>query len=172
VATEKNFEEHLRLIVDHRCRTENLQRLRLTMPDLDRRVNVLNDVLVCHKNPAAMSRYIMTVRGKIEEQRSSGVWISPAAGSTGAIQSAGGSVMPTGSRRFQYMVREPYDHTGRKLNLTGGILSAHDKIQFYSLMREGIIYVDGSHQFYPFVFGHQVTISRSSQPLRAVKAIS
>jgi NAD+ kinase len=171
VATDKNFETYIRLIIENRHRTQQLQRLCLTVPDSHRQINVLNDILVCHKNPAAMSRYIMTVKGKMEEQRSSGVWVAPAAGSTGAIQSAGGIVLPMESKRFQYMVREPYYRLGDKFILTGGMLSSHDKIQFLSLMPEGIIYVDGPHEFYPFKFGHKVTITRSTQPLKVVRSI-
>ncbi|HSQ67731.1 MAG TPA: NAD(+)/NADH kinase, partial [Polyangiaceae bacterium] len=50
---------------------------------------VLNEALFCHALPAGTSRYILKVRTPegdetVEEQKSSGVWIGPAAGSTAA----------------------------------------------------------------------------------------
>ena len=71
-------------------------------------MNVLNDILVCHHNPGAMSRYFLTVEGTREEQRSSGVWIATAAGSSGGLHSAGGKVLTQKSKEFQYRPRELY----------------------------------------------------------------
>ena len=64
---------------------------------------VLNEALFCHASPAATSRYILRVARADgaepdvladEEQKSSGLWVGPAAGSTAAQRSAGGSVLP------------------------------------------------------------------------------
>src|SRR4029453_1431301 len=51
---------------------------------------VLNDTLFCHASPAATSRYILELGETFEQQKSSGMWIGPAAGSTAAQRSAGG----------------------------------------------------------------------------------
>jgi NAD+ kinase len=83
---------------------------------------VLNEALFCHVSPAATSRYILRVvpvkgsgtterYGRAiaeEDQKSSGLWIGPAAGSTAAQHSAGGRVLPLASREVQFVVREPY----------------------------------------------------------------
>ena len=63
-------------------------------------MNVLNDILICHHNPGAMSRYYLTVGRVREEQRSSGVWIATAAGSSGGLHSAGGKVLPRKIKNF------------------------------------------------------------------------
>src|SRR5690606_9231413 len=62
---------------------------------------VLNEALFCHEIPAATSRYILRYSGQREEQRSSGVWVGTAAGSTGALRSAGGRVLPLLSQSLQ-----------------------------------------------------------------------
>ncbi len=83
---------------------------------------VLNEALFCHASPAATSRYLLRIvraehRGRSwartpaideEDQKSSGLWVGPAAGSTAAQRSAGGRVLPLASRKLQYVVREPY----------------------------------------------------------------
>src|SRR4051812_15274575 len=46
---------------------------------------VLNDVLFSHYSPAATTRYALRLQRRAEEQKSSGVWVSTAAGSTAAI---------------------------------------------------------------------------------------
>ena len=45
---------------------------------------VLNEALYCHASPAATTRYILRLGDVEEEQKSSGFWIGPAAGSTAA----------------------------------------------------------------------------------------
>ena len=83
---------------------------------------ILNDILVAHQCPAAMSRYRISVDGQCEEQYGSGVWISTAAGSTAGILSAGGRVMRPGSKRIQYMSRELFDRPDTAYSLRGGTI--------------------------------------------------
>ena len=56
---------------------------------------VLNDVLVCGSKPASQARYTVSAEGYSESQRSSGLWISTAAGSTGAAYHCGGPSLPS-----------------------------------------------------------------------------
>ena len=76
---------------------------------------VLNEVLVCHSNPAGTSRYYIEIGSIAEEQRSSGIWIGTPSGSTGALKSAGGEILPIIAEEFQYVAREPSDQTGTAL---------------------------------------------------------
>lgn len=73
---------------------------------------ILNDILFAAAHPAAMTKYTLTVPERngeyiTEEQRSSGIWISTAGGSTGANLSAGGWILPVEDKRAQFVVREP-----------------------------------------------------------------
>lgn len=133
-------------------------------------LQALNDVLICHQNPAAMSHYYLQVNKRREEQRSSGIWLSTAAGSTSAIHSAGGRILPLQSSHTQYLPREIYHGWGKAYRLTGGILSAHVVIEVTSLMREGVFFVDGAHQKFSFRFGQKLRITSAPQRLRMVKA--
>ncbi|HEV8547709.1 MAG TPA: NAD(+)/NADH kinase, partial [Polyangiaceae bacterium] len=80
--------------------------------------HVLNEALYSHASPAATSRYLLTHGKRTEEQRSSGFWIGPAAGSTAAQRSAGGRLLPLNSRLLQLVVREPYTPSGKPYALT------------------------------------------------------
>jgi NAD+ kinase len=126
---------------------------------------VLNDVLFCHACPAATTRYLLR-RGDVEEsQMSSGIWAGPAAGSTAAVRSAGGRVLPIGSQRIQYVVREPYHRDNTRLQLLKGVLSADEELSFVSLIREGRLYFDGENRVQSVDIGSEITFSRSPESL-------
>ena len=76
------------------------QRLRLELNGKRVGIPVLNEALITHERPAAMSRYGLQIGRVLEHQRSSGLWISTAAGSTGAIHSAGGQILPRVSKKI------------------------------------------------------------------------
>ena len=165
----RNFESMLQEILRSRARINKLSRLAVVFNDRIQPANVLNDLLICHQNPAGLSRYYLTIGRSREEQRSSGVWVSTAAGSSGGTHSAGGKILPQKSKDFVYQPRELYRARGRiKYRLTGGVLKAGQKIQVTSLMREGVIFLDGSHVRLPFSFGAAVRVQRSNHPLKAV----
>ncbi len=87
-ANAQTFPSILEALLKGRQNVRQFPRLDLRVAG--KRFNVLNDVLFSHRNPPAMSRYSLTVDDIQEEQKSSGDWISTAAGSSGAIKSAGG----------------------------------------------------------------------------------
>jgi NAD+ kinase len=126
---------------------------------------VLNDVLFSHPIPAGTTRYAIRHAGVQEEQRSSGVWISTAAGSTAAIRSAGGRVLPIGSKRLQFMVREPYEHHGVGYRVLRGMIAPGEQLEIQSHMRSGRLYIDGPRIFRPVDIGSVLRMYASDQPL-------
>ncbi len=163
-----NFEALLDKILAGKARLRKFNRLSLSFSDGTQSMNVLNDILICHHNPGAMSRYFITIGRKREEQRSSGVWIATAAGSSGGLHSAGGKLLAPESNAFQYMPRELYRGRNVHYHFKGGMLKAAQKVMLTSLMREGVVFVDGSHVCLPFSFGSRIFVSRSSNPLRII----
>jgi NAD+ kinase len=164
----KNFEVLLDKVLAGKAKVRKFNRLNLSFSDGTQSMNVLNDILICHQNPGAMSRYYLTVARIREEQRSSGVWIATAAGSSGGLHSAGGKVLPQENKEFQYMPRELYRGKNIRYHLHGGMLKPTQKITLTSLMREGVVFVDGSHVCLPFSFGAKIFVSRSTNPLRII----
>ncbi len=128
---------------------------------------VLNEVLVCHSNPAGTSRYFIEEGGKREEQRSSGIWIGPPAGSTGAIRAAGGKVLPITAGQFQYIVREPCPRPTEQWELLKGILQRDQEIAIVSQMRTGSLFLDGQHIGYNFALGDNLKVRASKSDLIA-----
>ncbi|HWO11431.1 MAG TPA: NAD(+)/NADH kinase [Polyangiaceae bacterium] len=131
---------------------------------------VLNEALFCHAIPAATSRYIVSFGGKSEEQRSSGVWVSTAAGSTGAARSAGGRLLPFASRKLQLVVREPYLELRRDtrpvpLTLDRLVFEPPESLTLLSKMEDARLYLDGPFRQMPVGLGDRVVCSVSSEPL-------
>jgi len=164
----ENFEKLLDQILAGKARVKKFDRLSLSFSDGTQPMDVLNDILICHHNPGAMSRYLLTIGRVREEQRSSGIWIATNAGSSGGLHSAGGKVLPQENKGFQYKPRELY--RGKKIHyhLKGGILKPTGKITVTSLMREGVVFMDGSHVCLPFSFGAKIFIKRSLNPLKII----
>jgi NAD+ kinase len=131
---------------------------------------VLNEALFCHASPAATSRYIVRVtqgKGKHreEDQRSSGMWVGPAAGSTAAQRSAGGKVLPLGSRRLQYVVREPYRPIGKRTHFSVGLIGENGSLTLHSKIRDGRVFIDGHRIVHAVTIGDVVVMRRSSETL-------
>jgi NAD+ kinase len=147
-----------------------LTRMRVELNDRLLHNRVLNEALFCHASPAATSRYILRlVRGeKIEEeeQKSSGLWIGPAAGSTAAQRSAGGGVLPLTSEKIQFVVREPYHGAGDGTQaLTVGIVGENERLELWSKMRTAKLFLDGHHDEHDVGIGDRVTMQRSNETL-------
>jgi len=148
---------------------KKLCRLSLKLNGKQLGIDALNDVLIAHANPAAMSHYVIGLGERREQQRSSGVWIATPAGSTGAICSAGGRRMDIQAKRFQYLARELYAARRHVYRLPGGLVPSGKSLWLRSLMQEGMIYVDGAHRHYLFSYGAVLAISLSSDPVQLVR---
>ncbi|VAX34964.1 NAD kinase [hydrothermal vent metagenome] len=163
-----DFEKTLKGVVQKKLNVKFLHRLRLDFDDGRPSFYALNDFLICHRNPAAMSRYLLTVKGVKEEQRSSGIWISTPTGSSGAIYSAGGKIIPNTEKKMQYIPRELYLGSNKKYYLKGAVLGPRQKINITSLIREGKIFADGSHVSFAFSVGSNIKISLANNPIRTI----
>ena len=169
-AGPRTFKKVLGRLLEGRAPIVRLHRITLRLNGRPVGPSALNEVLVCHKNPAAMSRYRIKLGRVREEHRNSGLWVATAAGSTGAIRSAGGRKLPRDSAKLQYRPRELYRGHGARYRLKGGYFSSPAYLEVVSLMREGAVYMDGPHVKIPFRFGDIVKILRSSSPLFVVRS--
>ncbi|HJQ68454.1 MAG TPA: NAD(+)/NADH kinase [Blastocatellia bacterium] len=165
-AHRSNFDEKLNLILTSRLRPIKLARLEVALDDKPVTELALNDVLITHECPAATTRYIIEIDGRAEEHRSSGLWVSTAAGSTAGIKSAGGRVLRLGSRRMQYLIRELYRERGRSYAHRRGLLEGGEGILVASKMPEGMLYVDGWRTSYRFPFGMRARIRIAETSLK------
>jgi NAD+ kinase len=162
----RGFEASLRGALEGSLRPISLSRLAATLDERTLPERATNDVLIAHDHPAATSRYRLTVGRHGEEHRSSGLWISTAAGSTAGIRSAGGQPMPLRSRRLQYRVRELYREPGRQYRLAAGFLAPGKSLVVDSKMESGFIFIDGARTAHRFRFGAHLEVRVSERPLR------
>jgi NAD+ kinase len=168
-ATCRTFARLCRLALEGRLHELHLYRLALILNGKRLRQLALNDVLVVHDDPATMSRYRLVVVGREEMQKSSGLWVSTAAGSSSAVLAAGGVRLPWSARRFQYRPREIYRGRLSKCRLTGGVLASRTRLRVTWLMRRGSAYVDGPHVKIPLRFADQLEIRLDvADPLRVL----
>jgi NAD+ kinase len=125
--------------------------------------SILNDFLFCNANPAATTRYRISLGAATERQMSSGIWLSAPAGSSAAIQSAGGIPLGLGDTRFQFKVRELYDPPGQKLKITGEIFDPdQDFFVIESLNESAILAPDGHQNPYHVGYGDRITFQRAA----------
>jgi NAD+ kinase len=167
-ATRRTFDRMLDRAIRDTLPVTTFQRLRVLLDDVALPEPALNDVLFAHENPAAMARYQLSVRGIHEEQKSSGVWVSPPAGSRAAIGSAGGRKLPLESRRFQFVVREPYLGRARAYRLRKGVLGEEDVLEIENHFGHARVFVDGPLVARPVPFGAVIRIALSDRPLRVL----
>lgn len=167
VARRSNFDGLIQRLINRDVREVKWQRLMMSVSN-GKTYHVMNDVLFAHTNPAVISRYLIKSGRAIEEQRSSGVWVSTAIGSTGAIGSAGGRKLKPESKEIQFLSRELYPVFGRKYQLRGGILSPRSKLTIHSLMPLGHLFIDGGNQTVPLAYGQSCEFSLSRHPIRTL----
>lgn len=162
-----SFESLLTRVVRHGWKPTSLMRYNVAVNGHVHQWPILNDILVAHLNPAAVTSVLMQVgESEPEAQRSSGIWLSTPAGSTAAIRSAGGYVMPLESRDVQYLVREPCPPIHKAYRHTKGIRPINDLLAITSRMEEGMIYLDGPHNTLKFTIGDVLTLVDTAPPFR------
>jgi NAD+ kinase len=142
-----------------------LTRMKVSINDHVVAARVLNDALLCHASPAATSRYVIRLGKVEEEQKSSGFWIGPAAGSTAAQRSAGGIVLPLTSKRLQLVVREPYTPHGEHYRLGHAFIAAGEVLRVKSKMHDAKIFFDGPDNLVNLGFGDVVEFTQADRPL-------
>lgn len=160
-ARKENIARLLGRALQERMRRVTLARMEVLMNGRIIARRVLNEALFCHATPAATSRYILEIEGKIEEHKSSGFWIGPAAGSTAAQHSAGGKILPLTSRSLQLVVREPYTPAGERLRLTHALIRDGSQLVVRSKMDDGRIFLDGPHDVFHVRIGDKIIFRRS-----------
>jgi NAD+ kinase len=163
--TKGHLEPILEAALAGQLEATRLTRMQVDMDGDTVSTRVLNDILFSHVCPAVASRYVIGHRDLQEEQRSSGIWVGPAAGSTAAQRSAGGVVLPLASNQLQFVVREPYYGRGEPYRLEKGIVEPGESLLIRSHMRDARMYIDGAHRTCDVDFGAEVRLTRSSEPL-------
>jgi NAD+ kinase len=164
-ARAENLEEMLRRAVAQTLPSVELARMQVAVGAEIHSKRVLNEALFCHRIPAATSRYIIEYGGKAEDQRSSGIWVGTAAGSTGAIRSAGGKLLPFSSKKLQLVAREPYNPRGEHSEMAKLIVPPDGIIYVRNKMRNAQLFLDGLFAEIDVELGDVISFRISDEPL-------
>lgn len=165
-ATAENAQEILHEARWGRLREARLARMHVAHNGDSVSARVLNEALYCHRSPAATSRYILRLGDTFEEeQRSSGIWVGPPAGSTAAQRSAGGKVQPLRAERLQFVVREPYTPLGKPLGHVRGLVGATMRLDLRCKMRDAVLFLDGAPSNCSLALGDSLAFEVSREPL-------
>jgi len=160
------FEQALERIQSGSLALLGLTRIEVLVDGEPLRPLALNDILFAHPIPAATSRYEMVMGERCEVQRSSGVWIATATGSTAAILSAGGERMPLSDTQLQYRVREIYPLPWEPPpELIHGFITAEQTLGITSRTRKSTLFLDGPWVSHQVSFGQRLTFRRAAEPL-------
>jgi NAD+ kinase len=155
-ATADTFEDALAAFREGRLPRLELTRLRVQIHGRKVPYPVLNEVLYAHQNPAGTSHYELCVGSAREAQKSSGIWIASAAGSTAAIASAGGDRMPMEDRSIQYLVREPFEPGALSYALKRGFTAG--PIEIVSRTLASGVFIDGHRNHFSISYGDVIRI--------------
>jgi NAD+ kinase len=149
----------VRHILDKKRKVTLIPRMQVEVDGQVVSKRVLNEALFSHTCPAAMTRFS---EGKTR-YACSGMWVGTGAGSTGAIKSAGGEVLPIGSKLLQAVIREPFDHPDGKT-----ISTVDHKFKFTSKTADATLYLDGPFLRVPVGFDQTMRFTQSPEPLRMI----
>jgi len=164
-ARRQTFRAYLERALAGKLESVTLTRMAVLVSGRQHSSRVLNEALFCHSSAAATSRYELRL-GKIkEEQRSSGIWVGPAAGSTAAIRAAGGRVLPLSSRSLQLVVREPYVIFGRRYRLLRAMIKDGERALVTSKMDDAALFLDGPYRQVRVQIGDEIEFKASEEPL-------
>ncbi len=137
-----------------------------------RSVPVLNDFLFTNSNPCATTRYTLRVADCEEPQKSSGIWISTATGSTAGIAAAGGTRQDPEEGRGQYFVRELYPFTSPSCQLRHAFFEpGKTEFRVENHTDSAVLALDGQREVIPLYFGDHFAVKKA-QSVRLAKPLS
>lgn len=134
--------------------------------------NLLNDCLFTSTNPAAMTRSLLECPDGREVHRSSGLWIATAAGSTGAIHSAGAKPVDCHRPALLWQVREPFllREGSESPRLLTGLQDPPQWLRLTPVIPGIACYLDGPNITIPLAPGQMVEFSGDAPPLRFLRS--
>jgi NAD+ kinase len=143
-----------------------IQRMEVSVDGSVKSRRVLNEALVCHPHPAATSRFSVSfgteeTSSGWEANMSSGAWIGPPAGTTGAIRSAGGDVLPLEAELLEFVSRETIIGESRK-KVTADAIRARVRTD------RAAVYMDGPFRQAELRLGQVAEFRLSGEPLSVV----
>lgn len=160
------FKNKFRNILQNKFKKIKLHRLEIKMSNKRISTPALNEVYIGSAKAYHTSNYELLVEGKKELQKSSGILVAAAAGSTAWIKSAGGKKLSLASKKMQYLIREPYSGRISGFSLKKGFAN---KIKIKALKQDLVVVIDSLTEEHPLKKGSVAEIAASNNPLTIIK---
>ncbi len=140
--TKDNFSGAVKRLLENKAKILRLTRLKAEIDNRPVKFMALNDFYAGCREAYKTARYTLKINGRAEWQRSSGVIVATAAGTTAWLGSAGGKRLSLNSNMFSFVVREPYMGRIVRPKLIKGVLNENQSLTIISDMYTGVLVVD------------------------------
>ncbi len=168
-ADKNNFEKKLKGIIKNKFVVKKLPRLEACINNKKIGVLALNEFFIGAQKAYHAAKYVARIGNKKERQKSSGILIATPSGSHAWAKSCCGRTMPLNSKKYQFVVREPYEgEVFKNYRLKYGVLDENQKFSVASEMLDGIIVADSVSREYSFKAGSKAIIKLSGSYLNAI----
>lgn len=166
---KSNFKSMLEKILDGRIKIKKFPRLEAYINNKKIGAAALNEFFIGPKKAYHAAKYIISLEGAKERQKSSGVLVTTPAGSYAWAKACGIRNMPLGSNNFQFVVREPYEgKVFRGYRLKKRVLTPNQKLKIVSEMLDGTIVADSVGKEHSFMNGSTAKVGLSKNYLNVV----
>ncbi|MCO5587460.1 hypothetical protein L7F22_041409 [Adiantum nelumboides] len=173
-ATKDTFKQVLEEVIEQKRRPLLVQRISIRVNDHFLQACALNDVLLAHPSPAAVTKCTLRVYEKQTSEPvsppvhvcSSGLRLCTGIGSTAAMHSSGGFVMAPSSKELQYMVREPIMPNILHQRFLHNIIQEDEMLHVGFDGEQGTIYIDGMHLYHNVKSGDMIEFSTDAPQLQ------
>ncbi len=167
-ATMKNVVDKINAWQQGKLKPLMLHRLEGVITSKGKKISTLralNEFFVGCSRPFHVSRYLLSINGKKEYQKSSGIIVGTAAGSHAWLLNSGGKRLPLSSKKMQYVTREPVQSRIVRMRMLKGVLSTRSMVTITSDISDGIVAVDSYPKAYKLPKQASITITSSKKPL-------
>lgn len=156
----------LKEIKSNSLKTENLERIEVSINNEILDHLALNDVFIANEKAYLISKYKIKLRNTEEAQLSSGLIFSTGTGSTAWFKSAGGIQFSPQSKFIKMIVREPYQNNLTKFTLHKADIQENEHIEIVPSV-PSVLAIDSIREYKLFP-NDIVRIKISQNPLKRV----
>lgn len=162
-ANKNNFEKKIERIINNKAKITKLTRLEANINNKRIGTLALNEFFVGSRKSYHAAKYVMQIGNKKERQKSSGILVSTPTGSYAWAKSCCSKTLPLNSRKYQFVVREPYEgKVFKNYKLKYGMLNKAQKVRIISEMLDGILVADSVSREHRLKYGSKAVIKLSN----------
>ena len=168
-ADRNNFDKKFRRITNNKFKIKKLSRLEAYINNKKIETLALNEFFIGPKKSYHAAKYVIQIGNKKERQKSSGILVTTPTGSYAWAKSCCNKTLPLNSKKFQFVVREPYEgKVFKNYRFKYGRLNKSQKIFIASEMLDGILIADSVSKEYSLKNGSKAIIKLSNNHINAV----